>query len=72
VEIYELTGMGEMLANNIYAPQKAEWRVLFYLKHRQRATQEQILNYVPNATWHTLNKLRRKKLIQLVGKMAEV
>lgn len=68
MEIYELTRRGESLAHNIYAPSKAVWRVLFYLSKRHQATKEQILNSVPEATWHTLYKLRRLKLITLVGK----
>lgn len=73
MEIYQLTTRGESLAHNIYAPDNPAWKVINYLNHKGgSATKEQILNFVPSATWHTLNRLRRKEVIQLVGKSVEV
>ena len=74
VEIYQLTPRGQSLAHNIYAPpNNPRWKVIQFLNQRGgTATKEQILNYVPSASWQTLAFLRRKEIVQLVGKMAEV
>ena len=72
MEIYQLTTKGESLATNIYAPNVPAWRVIQFLHRRGQATKEQLLNFVPSATWHTLNRLRRKEVIQLVGRSVEV
>ena len=72
MEIYQLTNKGEMLAHNMYAPNNTAWRVVFCLSKRGQATKEQIISDVPSATGHTLYNLRRKNIIQRVGRMAEV
>lgn len=72
MEIYQLTGKGQMAAHNIYAPENPRWKLIQFMYRRETATKEQMLDNVPSATWHTINYLRRKGFIQLVGKMAEV
>jgi len=72
MEVYQLTDKGRALAHNIYAPDNPRWRVIYYLNKKGTATKEQILNNVPEASGHTLYRLRRKMIITLVGKMAEV
>jgi hypothetical protein len=73
MDIYRLTNRGEALAHNIYAPSKPTWKVLFYLSRRNgEATKEQIMNNVPNVTWHTLLKLRNNRLVELAGRTVEV
>ena len=72
MEIYQLTALGDSLANNYRAPRKETWLVLYFLKRRGAATKEQILENVPNAGWYTLAKLKRKGLIEVIGRRVAV
>ena len=63
MEIYRLSGIGETLSHNVRAPDNAKWRVIYFIARRGRATGEQILESVPQATQYTLGELRRKKVI---------
>ena len=72
MDVYQLTARGEELAHNVHAENKPTWQVVFFLNKRGRATKEQILDYVPGASWHTLSKLRRKGVIMQVGRREDM
>ena len=71
MESYKITPRGRMYAQNIYAPRTAGYKVLWLLNHRDELSKEQIYQQVPDASWHTLRKLRKLGAIQLVASTTE-
>ena len=63
MEIYHLTARGEKLAHSYRFPDTPAWKVIHFLKKRNAATKEQILDNVPYATSLTLTKLKYKRII---------
>lgn len=64
MEIYSLTFKGRALSHSTRSPNTPEWKVIYFLSKHSRATKEQIISNVPDASSSTLARLRIRGIIQ--------
>ncbi len=66
MEIFGLTKLGIQLARSTHSPDTPEWRVIYFLDKRRRATREQIEAFagVPSGTLGVvIRNLKNKHII---------
>lgn len=64
MEIYSLTTRGRALSHSIRSPKTPEWLIIHFLARQGKATNEQIMDYVPGATNMTLARLKSRGVIK--------
>lgn len=67
MELYGLTRLGVRLARSTGSPDTPEWRVIYFLDKRRRATKEQMLAFCDVSSGELSAVLRRLRAKHIIG-----